>query len=70
MADARLNDFKRNNLRNDFFPNKKSRGLEGKARGATEGPCPARPGEGNAGQCFREIYNLLICIFIEFKNRI
>ena len=64
---------KRNKISEMIFSRtRKDRGLEGQARGAIEGPqaCPARLRGGNAGQYFREIYNLLICIFIEFKNRI
>ena len=62
---------KRNKISEMIFSRtRKDRGLEGQARGATEGPqaCPSRPWGGKASQCFREIYNLLICIFIGFKN--
>ena len=73
MADACETKSKRNKISEMIFSRtRKDRGLEGQARGATEGPqaCPARPWGGKASQCFREIYNLLICIFIGFKNRI
>ena len=57
MADARLNDFKRNKISEMIFSRtRKDRGLEGQARGATEGPqaCPARPWGGKASQCLEK----------------